>query len=182
MEVRANHLNGVLELGLRRFHDDRGYFEEVFRSSTVQELGIAVPFVQDNHSHSKRNVIRGLHYQHTPPMGKLLLCLHGAIQLVELDIRKNSPTYLHHVSIMLSADDPAAVWIPPGFANGFAVLSDTAHVLYKCTAEYNPSGEEGINPLDPAVNIAWMVTNPILSEKDRQAPDAAGRMFPGVDR
>lgn len=181
MDVRANHLNGVLELSLRRFYDSRGYFEEVFRRSSIEQCGISAPFVQDNHSYSTRGVIRGLHFQHTPPMGKLLICLHGSIQLVELDLRKNSDTYLQHVSLVLSADQPTAVWIPPGFANGFAVLSDDAHVLYKCTAEYNPAGEEGINPLDPTLNIAWMVPTPILSEKDRLAPGAAGRTFPGVD-
>lgn len=182
MEIIANHLNGVLELRLRRFRDARGYFEEVFRKEDLQHVGITDEFVQDNHSHSVQNVIRGLHYQHTPPMGKLLICLHGSIQLVELDLRKDSPSYLQHVSIMLSADQESIVWVPPGFANGFAVLSNTADVLYKCTATYNPNGEEGVNPLDPALAIGWKVHNPILSEKDRLAPPAAGRTFPGVDR
>ena len=164
----ANHLNGVLELQTKRFADDRGFFEELFRASALEHLGIS-GFVQDNHSRSHRDVIRGLHYQYAAPMGKLLVCLRGAVQLVEVDLRKDSLTYGQHVSIDLDDSDGRMVWVPPGFANGFCVLSDEADVIYKCTAYYNASGEGGLHPLDPQLGIQWKASSPILSIKDTEA-------------
>jgi dTDP-4-dehydrorhamnose 3,5-epimerase len=103
-------------------------------------------------------------------MGKMLRVIRGQIQLVEVDIRKGSPTFGKHVSIDVSETNGRIVWIPPGFANGFAVLSETADVVYKCTALYNPSGEVGVNPLDPELGIRWLIDTPILSDKDANAP------------
>jgi len=162
--------DAVMILRPDRFSDNRGYFEETYRADVCIRYGIPTDFVQDNHSRSIHGVIRGMHAQHTQPMGKMLRVIRGQIQLVEVDIRKGSPTFGKHVSIDVSETNGRIVWIPPGFANGFAVLSETADVVYKCTALYNPSGEIGINPLDPDLGIRWLVDTPILSDKDVNAP------------
>jgi len=162
--------DAVMILRPDRFSDNRGYFEETYRADVCIRYGIPTDFVQDNHSRSIHGVIRGMHAQHTQPMGKMLRVIRGQIQLVEVDIRKGSPTFGKHVSIDVSETNGRIVWIPPGFANGFAVLSETADVVYKCTALYNPSGEIGINPLDPDLGIRWLVDTPILSDKDMNAP------------
>jgi dTDP-4-dehydrorhamnose 3,5-epimerase len=163
-------LNDVVVLRTQRFEDERGYFEETFKSDVFATLGIATRYVQDNHSRSHKGVIRGLHFQHTPAMGKLLRVVRGEIQLVELDVRPDSFTYGQYVEIDVSDTNGRIVWIPPGFANGFCVLSDVADVVYKCTAVYNPAGESSVNPLDPSLAISWKTGNPILSDKDRNAP------------
>jgi dTDP-4-dehydrorhamnose 3,5-epimerase len=160
----------VMILRPDRFADSRGYFEETYRADVCIRYGIPTDFVQDNHSRSAHGVIRGMHSQHTQPMGKMLRVIRGQIQLVEVDIRKGSPTFGKHVSIDVSETNGRIVWIPPGFANGFAVLSETADVVYKCTALYNPSGEVGVNPLDPELGIRWLIDTPILSDKDANAP------------
>lgn len=162
--------DAVMILRPDRFADSRGYFEETYRADVCIRYGIPTDFVQDNHSRSAHGVIRGMHSQHTQPMGKMLRVIRGQIQLVEVDIRKGSPTFGKHVSIDVSETNGRIVWIPPGFANGFAVLSETADVVYKCTALYNPSGEIGINPLDPDLGIRWIIDTPILSDKDANAP------------
>jgi dTDP-4-dehydrorhamnose 3,5-epimerase len=149
--------------------DHRGYFEEMYRADAFIRNGIPTDFMQDNHSRSHHGVIRGMHAQHIAPMGKLVHVIRGQIQLVEVDLRKDSPTFGEHVSIDVSDVNGRTVWIPPGFANGFAVLSDEADVHYKCTAIYNPRGEFGINPLDAELGIRWLVDDPVLSDKDRQA-------------
>lgn len=162
--------DAVMILRPERFTDERGYFEEIYRADFCLRHGIPTDFVQDNHSRSQRGVIRGMHYQVDEPMGKMLRVVRGQIQLVEIDVRKGSPTYGNHVSIDVSETNGRVVWIPPGFANGFAVLSDVADVSYKGTALYNPAGERSVNPLDPTLGIRWLVDDPILSEKDRNAP------------
>jgi dTDP-4-dehydrorhamnose 3,5-epimerase len=162
--------DAVMILRPDRFADSRGYFEETYRADVCIRYGIPTDFVQDNHSRSAHGVIRGMHSQHTQPMGKMLRVIRGQIQLVEVDIRKGSPTFGKHVSIDVSETNGRIVWIPPGFANGFAVLSETADVVYKCTALYNPSGEVGVNPLDPELGIRWLIDTPILSDKDANAP------------
>jgi dTDP-4-dehydrorhamnose 3,5-epimerase len=162
--------DAVMILRPDRFADSRGYFEETYRADVCIRYGIPTDFVQDNHSRSAHGVIRGMHSQHTQPMGKMLRVIRGQIQLVEVDIRKGSPTFGKHVSIDVSETNGRIVWIPPGFANGFAVLSETADVSYKCTALYNPSGEVGVNPLDPELGIRWLIDTPILSDKDANAP------------
>ncbi|RPI68727.1 MAG: dTDP-4-dehydrorhamnose 3,5-epimerase [Ignavibacteriae bacterium] len=169
MRVTDELLNGVLLIEIDRYRDERGYFEELYHADELRGLGIHTPFVQDNHSRSTAGVVRGLHYQHTEPQGKLLTVLQGAIQLVELDLRAGSATFGRHVSVMLSDERPQLVWIPPGFANGFCCVSDVADVLYKCTSYYNASGEGSIDPLDPDLGITWDTSAPILSTKDRTA-------------
>ena len=170
MRVIDELLNGVLLIENDRYRDERGYFEELFHADRLRELGIHASFVQDNHSRSTVGVVRGMHFQHTEPQGKLLTVMQGAIQLVELDIRAGSATFGQHVSITLSDERPQLVWIPPGFANGFCCVSDVADVLYKCTSFYNASGEGSIDPLDPDLGITWDTSAPILSTKDRTAP------------
>ncbi len=161
--------DAVMILRPTRYPDHRGYFEETYRADVCIRYGIPTDFVQDNHSRSVQGVIRGMHFQTDPPMGKMLRCVRGQIQLVEVDIRHGSPTFGKHVSIDVSETNGRVVWIPPGFANGFAVLSAEADVSYKCTALYNPAGEGSVNPLDPELGIRWLVDDPILSEKDRAA-------------
>ena len=160
----------IIVLRPQRYADPRGWFMESFRADQFQELGLPGEFPQDNHSYSTRGVIRGMHFQHEPSMGKLLRVISGAIQLVEVDIRKSSPTYGQHVVIDVSDHDGRIVYIPPGFANGFCVVSDDAHVVYKCTTYYNAAGEGSLNPLDPTLGIAWRTDAPIVSDRDRTAP------------
>ena len=152
-----------------RFADNRGYFEETFRADALAEFGISETFVQDNHSRSHKGVLRGLHYQTDKPMGKLLWVPHGAIQLVEVDVRPDSPTFGEHVSISVDDENGRIVWIPPGFANGFCVRSTSADVHYKCTSYYNPNGEHAIQALDKGLGITWLEPHPIMSVKDKEA-------------
>lgn len=161
--------DAVMVLRPERFNDHRGYFEETYRADMCLRYGIPTDFVQDNHSRSTYGVLRGMHFQNIEPMGKMLRVVRGQIQLVEIDIRKGSATYGKHVSIDVSDKNGRVVWIPPGFANGFAVLSEEADVSYKCTALYNPSGEGAINALDPTLGIRWLIDDPVMSEKDRNA-------------
>jgi len=149
--------------------DHRGFFEEMYRADAFIRNGIPTDFIQDNHSRSRHGVIRGMHAQHTAPMGKLVHVVRGQIQLVEIDIRKGSSTFGNHVSIDVSDVNGRTVWVPPGFANGFAILSEEADVHYRCTALYNPTGEIAINPLDPQLGIRWLIDDPILSDKDKAA-------------
>lgn len=169
-EIASTHLNGIIVLRTTRFEDHRGFFEELYRIDALWKIGIEEVFVQDNRSNSRRNVIRGLHYQFHPPMGKLIRVVTGSAQFIELDIRRDSPSFGKHVEIELSDSNHRLLWVPPGFANGFCALTDTVDVIYKCAAIYNPEGEGSINPLDPALGIKWFVSDPILSEKDANAP------------
>lgn len=169
--IVSTHLDGIVVLQPQRHDDDRGWFIESFREDQLRELGIATDFVQDNHSHSHRGVIRGLHYTVGQPMGKLLRVVRGAIQLVELDVRSASPTFGRHVTLDVDEENQHMVWIPPGFANGFCIVSDAADVLYRCTHTYNPVNERCTNALDPALAIAWKAETPILSRKDEGAPN-----------
>lgn len=163
-------LNDVVVLVPDVYRDQRGYFLESYRADQFIAMGLPTDFVQDNHSRSVRNVVRGLHYQVDPPMGKLLRVIRGAIQLVEVDVRSGSPTFGEHVSIDVTEENARLVWIPPGFANGFCVTSDVADVVYKCTAIYSPAGERAINAFDPRLHIQWKTDSAIMSEKDRSAP------------
>lgn len=169
-EIVARALDGIVVLRPTVFRDERGFFLESFNAREFAELSLPTDFVQDNMSWSRRGVLRGLHFQWDRPMGKLLRVCTGRIQLVEVDIRPDSPHCGRHWSAELSADDHAIVWIPPGFANGFLVLSTEAIVQYKCTAFYNPHGEGAIRWNDPALDISWQSdTEPIVSDKDRHA-------------
>jgi dTDP-4-dehydrorhamnose 3,5-epimerase len=142
---------------------------EVYRADQYKALGLPTEFVQDNHSRSKRGVLRGLHFQWDPPMGKLMRVTYGSAFLVAVDIRKGSPTLGRWFGVEVSAQDKKQVWAPAGFARGFCAVSDFAEVQYKCTGIYNPKGESGIRWNDPKIGIQWPVKEPELSGKDRQA-------------
>lgn len=148
--------------------DDRGFFMETWKNSEFIKAGIP-SFEQENHSFSVKNVLRGLHYQTAPKeQGKLVRCIHGEIFDVAIDMRDNSPTRYLWVSAVLSSENNYEIYIPEGFAHGFCVMSDTAEVIYKCTSEYSPGNERGIVWNDPAINIMWPISSPILSEKDKR--------------
>jgi dTDP-4-dehydrorhamnose 3,5-epimerase len=173
MKVIQTAIPGLLILEPRVFGDDRGFFFESFNSKVFREAtGIDAEFVQDNHSRSEKNVLRGLHYQVAPrAQGKLVRVVHGAVFDVAVDIRKDSPTFGRWVGETLSAENKKQVWIPPGFAHGFLTLTDSAEFLYKTTDYYAPDHERCIAWDDPKIGIKWPLTaaDPIISEKDRQA-------------
>lgn len=153
------------------FYDERGFFTETYRRSDFIQFGIEEYFVQDNHTRSKKNVLRGLHYQKSPKsQGKLVRCLKGRIFDVAVDIRRVSATFGKWVGVELSEENNTILYIPPAFAHGFVVLSDYAEVIYKCTEEYSPENERGIIWCDPDLKIHWPVENPIISEKDQKLP------------
>lgn len=155
----------------QRFDDDRGFFAETYKMSQFVSYGISSPFVQDNWSHSIRGVLRGLHYQkHPKAQGKLVMVLRGQIFDVAVDIRKGSPTYGQWTGVTLTAEELRMLYVPPGFAHGFCVLSDEADVLYKVTAEYSPELDRGIIWNDPEIGIRWPIADPLLSVKDAQLP------------
>lgn len=167
MKIIDTELKGVVIVEPAVFEDPRGYFLETYHAGRYAEGGIRGPFVQDNFSHSVRGTLRGLHYQLERAQGKLVMALEGRIYDVAADIRKGSPTFGRWVGVELSGENKRQLYIPPGFAHGFCVLSDTADVLYKCTDVYSQKDERGIIWNDPALAIAWPVTTPLLSDKDR---------------
>ena len=142
---------------------------ETFREDQFQKLGLPHHFVQDNHSRSVKGVVRGLHFQWEPPMGKLMRVPVGSAFLVAVDVRKGSPTLGKWVGIEATAENRRMVWAPAGFARGFCVLSEVAEIQYKCTGLYNSGAESGIRWDDPQVGIEWPVTEPLISEKDLKA-------------
>ena len=152
------------------YRDDRGYFLETYRAEKYSEHGIQPTFVQDNMSFSRKNVLRGLHYQLECPQGKLVSVIQGEILDVAVDIRKNSPTFGKWISAILSSENHRQLYIPEGFGHGFCVRSKTARVYYKCTEYYDPASERGIIWNDSTLNIDWTVVNPIISEKDSMFP------------
>lgn len=157
------------------FGDNRGFFFESFNRRKFAELiGRDIDFVQDNHSLSSKNVLRGLHYQIQHPQGKLVRVIRGAVLDVAVDIRRSSPSFGQHVAVELSAENKRMLWIPEGFAHGFIVLSDTAEFFYKTTDYWTPEFERSIAWNDPAINIQWPIqVEPILSAKDREAKPLA---------
>jgi len=169
IRIESTHLRDAVVLAPEVFEDDRGFFMEVFRTDQFQELGLPSQFVQDNHSRSAQGVLRGLHFQWDPPMGKLMRVTCGNAYLVAVDIRKGSPTLGQWFGLEVSAQNKKQVWAPAGFARGFCVLSDFAEIQYKCTGIYNRKSESGIRWNDAALGIRWPVTNPVLSSKDAQA-------------
>jgi dTDP-4-dehydrorhamnose 3,5-epimerase len=171
MQIRIENkfLDDVAVIVPDAFQDSRGFFMETFRADQFRELGLPVEFVQDNHSRSTKGVVRGLHFQWEPPMGKLMRVPLGSAFLVAVDVRKGSPTLGRWVGVECSADNRRQVWAPAGFARGFCVVSDVAEIQYKCTGIYNNKAESGILWNDPAIGIQWPVSNPILSEKDTKA-------------
>ncbi len=161
----------VVLIKSRIIQDDRGFFRETYKRSEFAANGISAAFVQDNCSHSARGVLRGLHYQKSPQaQGKLMIVSKGQIFDVAVDIRKGAPTYGHWVGEVLSVENGFMLYIPPGFAHGFCVLSAEADVTYKVTAEYAPELDRGIVWNDPEIGIQWPIPSPILSVKDAQLP------------
>lgn len=164
-------LPGVILISPKAFADQRGFFLETYKHSDFVSAGIHEHFVQDNHSSSVRGVLRGLHYQKNPhSQGKLVQCVQGKIFDVAVDIRKGSPLFGKWVAVELSSENHRLLYIPAGFAHGFVTLSDTAEIMYKCTAEYRPESDRGVIWNDPDINIAWPVEKPVLSDKDAALP------------
>ncbi|MBI2817602.1 MAG: dTDP-4-dehydrorhamnose 3,5-epimerase [Acidobacteria bacterium] len=173
MRIESRQLGDVAVLVPEVFEDERGFFMETFRADQFKELGLPWEYVQDNHSRSQKGVIRGLHFQYDPPMGKLMRVTYGAAYLMAVDIRKGSPTFGKWFGIQVSAQNKKQVWAPAGFARGLCVLSDFAEVQYKCTGIYNNKGESGVRWDDPQIGISWPVRDPVISEKDRNAQTLA---------
>lgn len=171
MKVIQTAIPDVLIIEPKVFGDQRGFFFESFnRRQFAQLLGRELDFVQDNHSRSEKNVLRGLHYQIQQPQGKLVRVIQGVVFDVALDIRKSSPTFGQHLAIELSAENQRMLWVPEGFAHGFLVTSPSAEFLYKTTDYYAPEFERSIAWNDPALSIAWPLQGlPSLSAKDQQA-------------
>jgi dTDP-4-dehydrorhamnose 3,5-epimerase len=171
MNIVPTELPGVLVIEPRVFRDDRGFFYEAFNAETFsahRDVGLPTAFVQDNHSRSAQGVLRGMHYQLDRPQGKLVTCVRGAIFDVAVDIRVGSPTFGRWVAVTLDGDAPRYLWIPPGFAHGFCVLTPVADVIYKCTDVYVGSDDRGILWSDASLGIQWPERHPIISPKDER--------------
>ncbi len=169
LEIESRHLGDICVLAPEVFQDDRGFFTEVFRADQFKAMGLPYEFVQDNHSGSVRGVLRGLHFQWEPPMGKLMRVTRGTAFMVAVDIRKGSPTLGQWFGREVSAESRKQIWAPAGFARGFCVLSDYAEIQYKVTGVYNGKAESGIRWDDPEIGIEWPMKDVILSEKDKKA-------------
>ena len=171
--LESTHLQDVLVLVPDIFRDARGFFSETFRADQFESLGLPTHFVQDNHSRSAKGVLRGLHFQWSPPMGKLMRVTQGAAFLVAVDIRKGSPALGKWVGVNCSADDRRMVWAPAGFARGFCALSEGTEIQYKCTGIYNAMAESAIRWDDPSIGIDWPLSDVTISTKDRTARSLA---------
>ena len=169
MKVTETNLPGVLIIEPKVFQDARGFFLETFSASRYEAEGIVGPFVQDNHSRSLKGTVRGLHLQVTKPQGKLMRAVSGSMLDVAVDVRVGSPNFGQWTSALLSGDNFRQLFVPPGFAHGFAVLSDVVDVEYKCTDYYDPQDELTVLWNDPAIGIEWPVMEPTLSARDRSA-------------
>lgn len=166
MKLTATPLEEVMILEPRVFRDERGFFLETFNAGALAGTPLETEFRQDNHSRSTSGVIRGLHYQLVNPQGKLVHAARGAIFDVAVDIRAGSPTFGKWTGVELSDENLRSLWIPPGFAHGFCVLSETADVIYKCTTLYDPRDDHGVAWDDPEIGIAWPAASPVVSGKD----------------
>jgi dTDP-4-dehydrorhamnose 3,5-epimerase len=173
VKVIPTELPGVLVIEPKVHRDPRGFFAETYHAARYAAAGIDATFVQDNHSRSVRDTLRGLHAQLERPQAKLLRVLHGAIYDVVVDVRRGSPTFKHWISVELSAENFRQIYVPIGFAHGFCVLSDVAEVEYKCSDVYQAGDELGLAWDDTEVGVAWPVAEPILSEKDRHGQPLA---------
>ena len=176
MRISETSLPGVRILEPKSFGDPRGWFMETFNADVFRAAGLPESFAQDNHSYSVRGVVRGLHYQLEQPQGKLVRCTRGAILDVAVDIRRGSPTFAQWTGAELTEDNRHMLWIPPGFAHGFSVLSEECEVLYKCTTLWHQPSDRSILWNDPDLAIDWRVTNPAISPKD-----AAGKPLREAD-
>lgn len=173
MKVLETVLPGVLIIEPKVFGDARGFFLESYQAERYRQLGIAHTFVQDNHSRSARGVLRGLHFQRSRPQGKLVSVSRGSVYDVAVDINPASPTCGQFVAVELNDENHRQLWIPPGYAHGFCVLSDIADFQYKCTDYYIPEDEGGLLWNDPQINIPWPIEQPLLSAKDQRNPTLA---------
>jgi dTDP-4-dehydrorhamnose 3,5-epimerase len=171
--IESRHLQDVVVVVPEIFKDSRGFFSETFRADQFELIGLPTKFVQDNHSRSAKGVLRGLHFQWNPPMGKLMRVTVGAAFLVAVDIRKGSPTLGKWVGVECSAENRRMVWAPAGFARGFCALTDGTEIQYKCTGIYNGKAESAIRWNDPDIGITWPLADVIVSEKDRNAGSLA---------
>ena len=169
IRIESRHLDDVVVVLPDIFQDSRGFFTEVYRADQFKELGLPTEFGQDNHSKSAKGVVRGLHFQWEPPMGKLMRVTVGAAFLVAVDIRKGSPTLGKWVGIEASTENRRCVWAPAGFARGFCALVDGTEIQYKCTGIYNSGAESGILWNDPAIGVEWPLADVAVSDKDRRA-------------
>jgi len=168
---KEGSLDGVIIIEPDLFPDARGVFFEVYKNSIFKDRVTEAQFVQDNFSFSKKNVLRGLHFQMGPmQQGKLVMAMHGKIWDVVVDIRRGSPGFGKWESYELSAENRKMLYIPPGFAHGFLALTDDVSLFYKCTQEYSPAHDAGIRWNDPELNIPWPAADPIVSEKDKNLP------------
>ena len=170
MKVTKTKLTGVIIIEPDVFEDDRGIFKETFQSDRYKKVGIGYNFVQDNFSCSQKNVLRGLHYQKKNPQGKLASCSSGAVYDVVVDINPSSAMFGKYIGVELSEDNHRQIWVPPGYAHGFCVLTEKASFLYKCTEFYDPKDEGGIIWNDADINIEWPIERPLLSEADQKWP------------
>jgi len=168
MRFLPGELPGLVIVEPRVFEDDRGFFMEIWQQAKFAAAGIDIEFVQDNHSRSRAQVLRGLHYQLQHPQGKLVWAVRGSILDVAVDIRRSSATFGKWSAVELSETNRQQLYLPPGFAHGFCVLSEQAEVIYKCTALYDASDERTILWNDPDIGIAWPTSHPVLSAKDQQ--------------
>jgi dTDP-4-dehydrorhamnose 3,5-epimerase len=166
-------LDGVALIEPEVHGDDRGFLVETFRDDVWRELGVGVDFVQDNHSRSSRDILRGLHFQTVPGQAKLVRCLRGRIWDVAVDLRSDSPTYRQWEGHELDDERHRQLFVPAGFAHGFCVLSEVADVAYKLSSPYDPATEAGIAWDDPDVGVEWPIAHPVLSDRDRSGPHLA---------
>ncbi len=173
IKIESQHFRDVAIIVPEIFQDERGFFSETFRADQFSALGLPTTFVQDNHSRSVKGVVRGLHFQWEPPMGKLMRVTVGSAFLVAVDIRKGSPTLGKWIGVEASAENRRCVWAPAGFARGFCALSDSTEIQYKCTGIYSNKAESGISWNDPAIGIEWPLKDVIVSDKDRNARSLA---------
>ena len=170
MKIHKTILDGCIIIEPKIFGDNRGFFLETYQLNRYQnKAGINEVFVQDNYSRSSKGVLRGLHFQKLRPQGKLVRVVKGEVFDVAVDIRKGSTSYGKWISVILSEDNKKQLWVPPGFAHGFVVLSEFADFEYKCTNYYDPADEVSILWNDPDLNISWPLDHPKLSERDANA-------------
>ncbi len=170
MNVCTTPIAGVLLIKPKVWRDARGFFVETWQQERYKAAGIGLPFVQDNHSRSTRGILRGLHFQRAFPQGKLVSVARGSVFDVAVDIRPGSPTYGQWYGCELTEENQHQLWVPPGLAHGYCVLSEVADFNYKCTDLYHPEDEGGIRWNDPDLGIAWPVSDPMLSAKDMVLP------------
>ena len=170
MDIERTPLDGVLLIKPKVWGDARGFFVETWQEERYREAGLALPFIQDNHARSRQGILRGLHFQRAHPQGKLVSVPFGRVFDVAVDIRKGSPTFGRWYGAELNGENQHQLWIPPGLAHGYLVLSDVAGFSYKCTELYHPEDEGAIRWDDPDLGIDWPLPDPALSAKDSAAP------------